>query len=386
MLKKVLQSIILLALFTSLIFPLQSAYAAEPIELHTPYTGISVTPGESITYTFDVINNSSSIQHINIELQGIKEGWDYSLTAGGWDLHELSVKPGDTDTISVNLRVPLQIEKGTYKFKAVAESTTGIKRELPMEVVVTEKGTFKTEWTSEQTNLTGHADSSFEYSAKLTNRTGSEQTYALIAGAPRGWGVDFKVSGKSVTSVTVDSNKNQDVTIVVTPPAQAEADTYQIPIRATNDSTSGDIVLEAAITGSFGLELTTPSGKLSENITAGKDTKVELVVKNTGTTPINDVNLNANKPEGWDVEFEPAKINALEPGKTATVHAKITANSKAVAGDYVVEMTASAPEATADAQFRMSVKTSLVWGWVGVLVILAVIGGIFYLIRKYGRR
>src|SRR5690606_13805250 len=324
--------------------------------------------------TFDVINNSSSIQHINIELQGIKEGWDYSLTAGGWDLHELSVKPGDTDTISVNLRVPLQIEKGTYKFKAVAESTSGIKRELPMEVVVTEKGAFKTEWTSEQTNLTGHADSSFEYSAKLTNRTGSEQTYALIAGAPRGWGVDFKASGTSVTSVTVDSNKNQAVTIVVTPPAQAEADTYQIPIRAINDSTSGDIVLEAAITGSFGLELTTPSGKLSENITAGKDTKVELVVKNTGTTPINDVNLNANKPEGWDVEFEPAKINALEPGKTATVHAKITANSKAVAGDYVVEMTASAPEATADAQFRMSVKTSLVWGWVGVLVILAVIG------------
>ena len=47
---------------------------------------------------------------------------------------------------------------------------------------------------------------------------------------------------------------------------------------------------------------------------------------------------------------------------------------------------AKTPEVTADAQFRISVKTPLFWGWVGVLVILAAVGGVYCLFRKYGRR
>jgi uncharacterized membrane protein len=52
----------------------------------------------------------------------------------------------------------------------------------------------------------------------------------------------------------------------------------------------------------------------------------------------------------------------------------------------VVVMDAKTPEVTADAQFRISVKTPLFWGWVGVLVILAAVGGVYCLFRKYGRR
>jgi len=36
--------------------------------------------------------------------------------------------------------------------------------------------------------------------------------------------------------------------------------------------------------------------------------------------------------------------------------------------------------------FRITVETSMLWGLIGVLIILVVIGGIYYLIRKYGRR
>lgn len=88
----------------------------------------------------------------------------------------------------------------------------------------------------------------------------------------------------------------------------------------------------------------------------------------------------------WEVTFNPKTIESLAAGQSTTVEAKITASDKAIAGDYVTSLKASAAEASSNAQFRIAVKGSMLWGWIGVLVILAILGGIYYLIRTYGRR
>ena len=49
----------------------------------------------------------------------------------------------------------------------------------------------------------------------------------------------------------------------------AEAGTYKIPVRAATNGSSADLGLEVVITGSYGIELTTPTGLLSTSITAG---------------------------------------------------------------------------------------------------------------------
>ena len=49
-------------------------------------------------------------------------------------------------------------------------------------------------------------------------------------------------------------------------------------------------------------------------------------------------------------------------------------------------MTAKTPEVNTDAQFRIAVNTPMIWGWVGVLIIIVAIGAVCYLFRKYGRR
>lgn len=161
---------------------------------------------------------------------------------------------------------------------------------------------------------------------------------------------------------------------------------FSIPIRASNSSTSSELALEAVITGSYGLELTTPSGLLSTNVNAGGSKTIELLVKNTGTAPLSDINLSADTPVDWEVSFNPKTIENLPAGKSTTVEAKLTSSDKAIAGDYVTSLKAAAAEASSDAQFRVAVKGSMLWGWIGVLVILAILGGIYVLIRKYGRR
>ena len=154
-----------------------------------------------------------------------------------------------------------------------------------------------------------------------------------------------------------------------------EAGSYKIPVRAATGTTSAELELEVVVTGSFQMELTTPRGLLSTDITAGDVKRIELEVKNTGSSLLKDIQLSASKPADWEVTFEPTKIDALKAGETSTVTAILKASKMA-----------KTPEVNADAQFRIAVKTPMIWGWVGVLIIAAAIGVVYYLFRKYGRR
>ncbi|MBO8163357.1 MAG: hypothetical protein H0Z34_06510 [Brevibacillus sp.] len=358
------------------------AQAAGELTLYTPYTSISVTPGESINYDIEVINNSQTVQETGLAIQGLPDGWEYQLTAGGWSIQRLAVLPDQSRNISLQVDVPLEIDKGSYRFQLVAEG----KGSLPLTVTVTEQGTFKTELTTEQPNMQGHASSSFNFEATLRNRTADKQLYSLTAEAPKGWDVQFKVDGKAVTSVSVEPNTTKDIDIEVSPPEGIKQGSYKIPVKAATSSTSAGTEFEVVITGNYDIELSTPTGLLSTDVTAGGERTLTLKVSNTGSADLHDIELSADTPVNWEVTFEPKRINKLDAGQSTEVTATIKADDQAIAGDYVVNMTARAPEATSEAQFRVAVKTSLLWGWLGVLIILGVIGGVYYLFRTYGRR
>ncbi len=381
-------SFILLLVFMSIVWTggANVSAAANDVALFTPYTGIAVAPGESVNYTIDVINDSRKIQRVSLELTEQPEGWEASLTAGGWSIRQLSVRPGESTSFQLQTSVPLQVEKGTYRFTIRGTDSDGAVHTLPISIEVTETGTFRTELEVEQPNMEGDAESTFQYEMTLHNRTAAEQLYALSTTAPRGWQVEFAVSGQKVTSVKVEPNSSQVIDVTVHPPTQVEAGTYTIPIRAQAGSSAAETTLEAVITGTFSLELSTPSGNLSGQLTAGSEKKMELVVTNTGSSELRGITLSAQTPLDWEVRFEPEAIDVLAAGETATVNAYIQSSPKALAGDYMVSVEATTPETTARADLRMSVKTSMLWGLVGVVIIALVAVGIWYLFRKYGRQ
>ena len=360
-------------------------YASEQkdsVKLYTPYTKISVPPGQSVDYSIDLINNSTGIRNVDISLSGVPRGWTYDLKSGGWKIGQLSVLPGERKSINLKVDVPLMVNKGLYRFKVLAGSYDV----LPLVVTVTEQGTFKTELSSTQLNMQGRANSTFTYNANLKNSTAEKQLYALIANAQRGWTVTFKANYQPVTSVSIEPNSTQALTIEVKPPENALAGTYKIPIGASTNTTSASLELEAVVTGTFGMELTTPTGLLSTDITAGEAKRTELVVTNTGSTDLQDIRLEAAAPLKWEVTFDPKTIAKLEPGKSEHVFATIKADKKAIPGDYVTNLEAKTPENSSKLSFRISVETRMLWGWIGVLIIIAAVGSVFYLFRKYGRR
>ncbi|MFC0878057.1 NEW3 domain-containing protein [Saccharicrinis sp. FJH2] len=373
--------LISLLTLTLLTLPNTSIFAAG-VELHTPFVRISVPPGESVDYTIDVKNSTGETQNIPLYVTGIPKSWTYSLKGGGFNLQELSLLPGQTRTVMLKVEIPQKVNKGTYKLNVVAKSYDV----LHLQINVSTQGTYKTEFTTNQINMQGHAKSKFNFTTKLRNLTGEKQEYSFHASPPEGWNVIFKPNYKQATAVEVDPNSTSNVSVEINPPYNVQAGTYKIPVEASNRTTSASLELEVVITGSYDMNLSTPTGRLSDELTAGKEKRIELTVINTGTSTLKNVIFSASKPQNWDVKFEPDTLTAVVAGGNSKVVAIVKAYDKSIPGDYAVKFTARTKEVSSEATFRLMVKTPMLWGWLGILIILSVVAAIFILFRKYGRR
>ncbi|MGC1391400.1 MAG: NEW3 domain-containing protein [Bacteroidales bacterium] len=375
-------SMFLLNLSGILLFCGHPVFAADKITLYTPYTKISVPPGESIDYIIDVINNSNEIQNVEISLEDLPRGWNYVLKSGGWKISQIAVLPGGKQTLNLILDVPLQVNKGSYRFKVDAKGFDS----LPLTVTVSEQGTFKTEFTTRQSNLQGPTTSNFTFEAIIKNLTADNQLYSLNASAPQGWIVNYSIDFKQISSVSVDANKSKSLSVQIVPPGETKAGTYKIHLNAVTTSTSANLELEVVITGSYNMVLTTPTGLLSDNIAEGEEKKLKLLVRNTGSSDLKDIRFNSSAPVNWEVTFDPKKVDRLESGESAQIYAIIKVAKRAIVGDYITRIEANSQGVNSKAEFRISVRTPMLLGWTGILIILCVFGAVFYLFRRYGRR
>jgi uncharacterized membrane protein len=379
---KIYIRLLLFAVLGIIIFQHTSAQTNDSLELYTPYTQVSVAPGKSVSYSIDVINNGSNTRNEEITVSNISSSWNHTLTAGGYNIKKLAVLPGEKKTITLKIDVPFRVKKGAYTFYAKA----GNKISLPLTITVSTAGSGESELSCDQINMEGTSKSNFTFKTVLKNQTASKQQYALMADAPRGWTVAIKPNNKQATSTEVEANSTKDITYEIKTPESVKAGTYKIPVKAVAGTTSARLEFEVVVTGTYDMAVNTPSGLLSASMTAGNEKKIVLEIKNMGSADLENIELKASKPKNWEVTFEPVKIEKMAPGKTETVYATITADKKAIPGDYVTKITAKTPEVNSDISFRVSVKTPILMGWLGILIIVLALGGVFFLFRKFGRR
>ena len=370
------------AFFGIIIFLNSAAQSTDSIELYTPYTKVSVSPGKTVNYSIDLINNGKNTQERDISVTSFPRSWKYTLTAGGLNIKRLAALPGEKKNMAFKVEIPFKVNKGNYKFYVKA----GNDAVLPLEINVSSQGSNESELTCDQTNMEGTSKSTFTFKAVLKNRTSVEQQYALMANPPRGWTVEIKPNHKQATSTEVDANSTKDISIDVKTPTTVKAGTYKIPVKAVTGSTSANLELEVVVTGTFDLNLSTPTGLLSDELTAGSEKKIDLEVHNTGSADLKTITFTAAKPSKWEVTFTPQKIENLSAGSTEHVTATIKADKKAIPGDYVTKITAKASETSSEVSFRMTVKSPMLWGWAGVFIIFIALGSVYYLFKKFGRR
>lgn len=374
--------------FAAFLLPLNHAYAAGGLELSTRYPGISATAGENITFPLEIKNKSNIDQVINLDISSKPENWTSSLKGIGREIQQVYVAAQDYSTADLKIRIPEDTKPGNYLFTLTAISESGLKDNLKLIIKIANTRKGDDELVAKYSELKGPSDATFNFKLDLTNNGTTEQIYSLGALIKDGWQVSFKPSyeNQQVASIGVKPGETKGLDVKVQPPVNIKAGEYTIPVYAVSPAGKVSEELKIIISGTYDLELTTPSGRLNAEIVAGKEQKVNLEVNNNGSATLNNINFSSREPNNWSVTFDPKTIDTLKPGESRQVTATITADGNAIAGDYLVSVSASTQETRDTAELRVTVKTSTLWGIVGVFIILLVIFAVYKVFQTYGRR
>jgi uncharacterized membrane protein len=223
---------------------------------------------------------------------------------------------------------------------------------------------------------------------EVDSKLAEDAVFDLFAKGPDGWTVNFKPAyeTKYISSLRLKANGSQTVAVEVKPAAGATAGKYPVSIRVSAGEAKTEAELTVVLTGTYKIETGTATGLLSLDARRGKESTVSFYVKNTGTAVQNNVSFMSFKPENWKVEFAPETIDAVPPGDLAQVDMKITPYEDALIGDYSVTVRVEGEKAEKNMEFRVTVKASSAWGWIGIGLIVLVVVGLTALFRKLGRR
>jgi uncharacterized membrane protein len=372
-----------LACVALLLVPAPAAAQQAPL-VSTPYPAVAVAAGEQAS--FDLRVTAPNPQRVDLSVGQVPTGWTARLRGGGFVVDGVFADPADPPELTLEVDVPADAPPGPQELVVSARAGAATAT-LPLTLRVAEEAAGSVALTAEFPSLRGGSDTTYTFDLELANDRPEEQTFSLEAAGPQRWQVTARPSSEEQASTaTVPGGESANVTVEVDPPDDVPAGRYPVVVRATGGGRTVETELAVEITGSYALTLTTPDERLDLDAVAGRPAEVALVLRNDGTAPLAGLELTADAPADWDVVFEPATVEALPPGETAEVAARITPTDDAVAGDYVVSVDARAEQAEAGAELRTTVETSPWWGAVGLSLIVAALGALGAVFRRYGRR
>jgi uncharacterized membrane protein len=382
----------ILALIVSLLaaapaFAADANHDIRGLYLLTDYPAVTVQPGTTSTVNLKLRDYGVAPERLALSVSGVPQGWTATLLGGGQPI--AAAMPATDDSVSLDLRldVPKDAKIGTQTLTVNADGASS-HIALPVAVTLAKELPAKLTLQPQLPELRGSSRSSFEYTLTIKNDSGKKLLVSLAADAPRNFDTSFTEAygTQQLTAIPVDAGKSKDVKLKVSPPDTVDAGHYPVTARIAAEDARASAKVALDITGQPKLSLSGREGLLSARATAGKESSVPVVVTNTGTAPAENILLSANAASGWKVTFEPKTIDRIAPNEHKQVQALISPPSKAIAGDYVTGLTASARGETGTADFRVTVTTSTVWGVAGVGIIGAALLIMVGAVARFGRR
>ena len=359
--------------------------ADDGLEVTTAYPAVAVAPGSKVSFDLTV----SSIRQANVALalSGVPEGWTATLHGGGFVIDGVTAGPGADGTARLDVAVPAEAAASTQTITVTATGG-GAEDVLPISIRVDAEAAGDITVDTPNPVLTGSSDGTFPFALTVHNDTAQDVTVSATASVPDhpDWTVTAEIAGsEQAASTVVEAGGTTSINVTADPPDEAPAGQYVILVETTAGAQTVETQLGVELTGSYALTLTTPNGLLSAHGGAGSATTQQFILTNTGTATIDGVTLAATPPSGWEVTFDTPTVS-VPVDAPVTVTATITPSGEAVAGDYVITFNATSDQADSSAQVRFTVETSPIWAIVGIGIIGAILFGLYYVFRTYGRR
>jgi uncharacterized membrane protein len=355
--------------------------------LLSDYPAVTLRPGETSSISMKLHNYDLPPERLTLSVSGVPAGWTATLMGGGQPIGAAMPATNASVPLELRLDVPKNAAVGTETLTVTAAggSTTAT---LPIAVTLAKDLPAKLTLTPQLPQLRGTSKSSFEFQLAIKNDSGKKLTVSLSAQTPQNFDASFseQYGNQELNALPIEAGQTKNVKLKVTPPNTAAAGSYKVVARVGAEDAVATADLTIDITGQPKLDISGRDGLLSTRATAGKETSVPIIITNTGTAPADSVEITGSAPTGWKIAFEPKTIDRIAPNANKEVQALITPTEKAIAGDYVTAIRASTRGESASASFRVSVATSLAWGFAGVGVIAAALLVMVAAIARFGRR
>jgi uncharacterized membrane protein len=371
----------------------QDGSAADELKgfwLTTAYPELAIKPGETESISITLRNEKLPPQRAAIEVSGVPEGWKWALKGGGKDVTAAIVPPDSTERVTLELTPP-EGAKASGDHAIEVRARTGSETvTLPLLVRLSEKEDASSGITLEPQlpALRGTARTTFSFKIEVKNNGAEDGMFNLAAKVPNGFQTRFKkgYGSEEITGLPISAGSTETVTMEVTPSRAVAAGRYDVGFEVSGEGHSASADLSLEVTGEPDIQIIGPQERLSGEAVAGKETSFTFTLANTGSAPANDLELSATPPSGWKVEFEPKEVAAIAPNGTSEVNVKITPSEQAIAGDYMITLRASGGTVSEDVQFRVTVRTSTLWGAAGLGVIAVAALVLVGAVMRYGRR
>ncbi len=357
------------------------------IFLMSDYPAVTLRPGETSTISLRLQNYDMTPERLGLSVTGVPTGWTATLLGGGQPVAAAMPAANSSVSLSLRLDVPKNAAMGTQTITVAAQGNA-TNLQLPINVTLAKDLPAKLTLTPQLPDLRGTSKSSFEYQLGIKNDSGKKLTVSLSAQAPQNFDTSFteQYGTQELKAVPVDAGQSKDVKLKVTPPNTAAAGDYKIVARVGAEDASATADLAMTITGQPKLEISGREGLVSTRASAGKESTVPVIVTNIGTAPADDIQLTGSAPSGWKITFDPKTVDRIAPNDNKEVQALITPTEKAIAGDYVTTVRASARGKSASTNFRVTVTTSTMWGIAGVGIIGVALLVMVGAVARFGRR
>jgi len=218
----------------------------------------------------------------------------------------------------------------------------------------------------------------------------NQKTFDITVNYPDGWYAVVMSGNTDISAINLTSGKQQSLKFGAAPMVSQEPGEYTftatLKSAVEGDTLEESIEFTAVLTATYELELKTKSGMLSTDMTSGKDNHFNLLVNNNSSTSLENIKITSNEPEGWRVSFDTDEIESIEAGESAEIDMTVNPAEKAIAGDYMLNLSVSSEKASDNIELRVTVETPTIWGIVGIGIIVVVIIAVAIIFTRLGRR
>ena len=344
--------------------------------------------GDPLSLDLNLQNRGMPPSRVELSLVGLPKGWGGEIDGGGTRIGAVMVGPDSSQPLSVKLTPSADTAAGQpYEFQIVGKTDTTTLT-LPIQIAFEQPKPDAVTVVPKLPALRGTPTSAFDFDVDVRNDSPADQTFNLVADGPDGFQITFaeQYGSQQLTSIPIKAGETKSLKVSVKLPQDIAAGQYQVAVQAASPKAQAATPLVLDVTGQPAFDLNAPEGRLSGNATAGKESTFKLTLHNSGTAPATGVTFKGAAPNGWKVEFEPKELPSIGAGEDVDLSISMTPPDNAIAGDYLVALTASGGGAYQSTSYRVTVLTSTLWGIAGLGIIGAAVIVLAAAVTRYGRR